>query len=383
MHRGWFCFCLVAMLLRPLVAEESRRVTLRTWPSGARVLEVFPRGPRLVGFTGQPVSLTFFGDVCQVQIELDGYLPRTVAFNRHELPQVWPPLEQAPMRLTALSPWSDVRHGVLEHRVLLGILAGLTVIGGALWRRHRRTTRAALARAARLDALATREDPLVGRLLGKWRLLRVVAHGGGGSVYQAVADEALLNGERVAIKLIHCEDFERFSREVNILRRLQHPNIVKLLDWGQEQGRSYIVTEWIEGKPLEGEYDEEGFRQLFVPLLQATWYAHQLGVLHLDIKPENVLVDESGRPHLLDFGIARLGSAGGAASGTPGWMAPEQQIGRADARSDQYALGRLGLAMLSAEAPMVRPMLVRMTSEDPSSRFDSLKGVLSSLESPK
>ncbi len=208
------------------------------------------------------------------------------------------------------------------------------------------------------------EASLVGQRLGAYVLQAPLGHGGGGSVWRALREDGRYNGA-VAIKLLHLSlmgrtGAERFRREGEILARLQHPHIARLLDAGVTPGgQPYLVIELVEGQRIDLHCDAqrlsiEARLALFDDVLAAAAHAHTHGVIHRDLKPGNILVTADGTVKLLDFGIAKLldedlGSAesteltreGGRAL-TPEYAAPEQLRGEGvTTATDVYALGVL------------------------------------------
>ncbi|HEX4681229.1 MAG TPA: serine/threonine-protein kinase [Gemmatimonadaceae bacterium] len=211
---------------------------------------------------------------------------------------------------------------------------------------------------------------LDGALGQQYEMLRMLGHGGMGTVYLA-RDRAL---ERfVAIKVLRPDvaalhgGRERFRREARIVAQLSHPGILSLYTFGEVHGLWYFVTEYVRGVSLaerlrvEGRLESGEVQRILAETAEALACAHQHGVIHRDIKPANILLDEeSGRAVLADFGIAKLeGSADeltktGAIIGTPNYMSPEQAAGEGtvDARSDIYSLGAVGYAMLTGREPL-------------------------------
>ncbi len=208
-------------------------------------------------------------------------------------------------------------------------------------------------RAATLSAEEMRER------FPQFEILEYLGRGGMGVVYKA-RQKAL--DRVVAIKVLAGEwqgdaDFAaRFEREAKTLAQMSHPNIVTVHDFGDAGGLYYIVMEYIDGVNLrdllrEGKMAPEQALAIVPPVCEALEYAHGKGVVHRDIKPENLLLDRDGRVKIADFGIASLVGATGEKSGTPPYMAPEQESGAVDRRTDIYALGVVLYEMLTGERP--------------------------------
>src|SRR5918999_90503 len=210
-------------------------------------------------------------------------------------------------------------------------------------------------------------------LSGRYRLESKLGSGGMSTVYLA-RDETL---ERwVAAKVLHREisdqpdQIERFRREARAVAQVSHPNVVSVIDAGEDGGHPYIVFEYVEGETLKDRIDSAGR----VPLDEAAAYAIEIGrglaaaharrLIHRDVKPQNVLIDPEGRAKVTDFGIAReLESDGltktGRVLGTTDYVSPEQAMGReVDARSDVYSLGILLYEMLIGDVPFQAEPLV-------------------------
>lgn len=207
-----------------------------------------------------------------------------------------------------------------------------------------------------------------------FELIELIGHGGMGSVYRA---RQLSPGRAVAVKLlradmISAEALDRMEREGQALARLSHPGIARVLAAGRTRvddgpELSWLAMELIQGRRLD-EYiagerpDLRELLRLFERIGEAVQYAHQQGVIHRDLKPGNILVDDAGQPHVLDFGVARFLEvdpaqastvlAAGEVVGTLGYMAPEQVDGRADTRSDVYAIGVMLYQALSGQLPL-------------------------------
>ncbi len=197
-------------------------------------------------------------------------------------------------------------------------------------------------------------------LPARYTLDSLLARGGQGSVY---AGTDTITGAPIATKLLLAADLsaiERVQREVAALRVLDVPGVVRILDSGHDNGRSWIVMNHVPGAPFPaGRSDWATLRPVVVALMETLARVHDAGLLHRDIKPGNVLVDEAGRPVLLDFGLVRGAIAGptithvGAVMGTPRYMAPEQMRGdRADRRTDLYAIGAMITEALTGKVPL-------------------------------
>lgn len=208
-------------------------------------------------------------------------------------------------------------------------------------------------------------------LVGRYQVDRVLGRGGMATVYLAEDRES---GRPVAIKVLRPELTSilgptRFHREIDFLARLRHPNILPILDSEETGPFLYYVMPYVAGDSLEALVEREGplplDRVLAIArdLAMAIDYAHGEGILHRDIKPGNVLLEED-RALVCDFGIARAIevasgesiSSSGLVIGTPAYMSPEQAIsGALDRRSDIYALGCVIYEMLAGEPPFTGP----------------------------
>ncbi|MCO5166360.1 MAG: protein kinase [Planctomycetes bacterium] len=217
--------------------------------------------------------------------------------------------------------------------------------------------------------------------IGRFIVDAELGRGGMGVVYRA-HDPA--TGARVALKvLLHAEaeDLLRFEREARLLAQVQHPDIVRLLELGREPGgRPFVALELVEGESLaallkRGPLEPLEAARLFEPLARALAHAHARGVVHRDLKPDNVLIDREGRAKLSDFGLARRTDAGasrltatGTLLGTPAYMAPEQAAGGpVDARADVWGLGATLYAAVTGAPPFRATSLldsVRAVLED-------------------
>lgn len=206
-----------------------------------------------------------------------------------------------------------------------------------------------------------------GTILGKrYEIVQLLGEGGMGAVYKAMDLEL---DRLVALKIIrpelaiHEEILARFKQELILARRITHKNVIRIFDLGDADGVKFITMEFIEGKDLNSLIKEKGrltFEECADTMAQvctALEAAHSEGVVHRDLKPQNIMVDESGRVTVMDFGIARTMEAGGmtntgALVGTPDYMSPEQVMGeKVDARSDLFTLGIIFYQLLIGQLP--------------------------------
>lgn len=206
--------------------------------------------------------------------------------------------------------------------------------------------------------------------VGKYTILRTVARGGMGVVYQA--REAPLN-RLVALKMLlggaHASDAfrQRFLQEAQAAARLNHPAIVKILDWGDDHGQPFFAMEFIEGADLAATTRGQPLpprraAEIVRTLAEAIDYAHGQGVLHRDLKPSNVLLDAQGAPRITDFGLAKQLDQESSLThtgdliGTPGYLPPEQasaRFGTIGPWSDVYGLGGVLYCLITGRPPFV------------------------------
>ncbi|TDD90721.1 Stk1 family PASTA domain-containing Ser/Thr kinase [Actinomadura darangshiensis] len=210
-------------------------------------------------------------------------------------------------------------------------------------------------------------DPLVGRVLdGRYRIESRIARGGMATVY--VARDIRLD-RIVAIKVMHAglasdEDFvTRFIGEAKAAAALSHPNVVAVYDQRTDGEHVFLVMEYVKGNTLRdalttlGRLGPRAALEIMQPVLAALGAAHRAGLVHRDVKPENVLITEDGQVKVADFGLARAETASkmtktGMIIGTVGYLAPEQVLaGSADVRSDVYAAGIMLFELMTGELP--------------------------------
>ncbi len=217
--------------------------------------------------------------------------------------------------------------------------------------------------------MAVAVDPMIGRVLdGRYRIDSRIARGGMATVYAA---HDIRLDRPCAVKVMHTDlgddhDFAgRFVREAHAAARLSHPNVVSVSDQGDDHGRLFLVMEHVPGRTLRDVMRDETpmpparALALLEPILLALAEAHRSGIVHRDVKPENVLIADDGRIKVADFGLARAFDAntthtatGGLLIGTVSYLAPELIVnGKADPRSDVYAAGVLLYEMLTGRKP--------------------------------
>ena len=228
---------------------------------------------------------------------------------------------------------------------------------------------------AQATAGAGPADPLVGATIGEYRVIELLARGGMGAVYVAEQENPR---RRVALKLIDRgigspELVRRFEFEAQVLGRLKHPGIAQIFQAGTAGAdlghRPFFAMELVDGLPLTTYADENDLGQrerleLLIRVCEGVQHAHQVGVIHRDLKPGNILVTEEGQPKILDFGIARstgtdlqvttLAQGESSLVGTLPYMSPEQVRGNPDeldTRADVYALGVLCFELLAGRPP--------------------------------
>jgi eukaryotic-like serine/threonine-protein kinase len=207
---------------------------------------------------------------------------------------------------------------------------------------------------------------VVGELIaGRYELEELVGSGGMSNVFRA--HDRLLE-RTVALKILHeqytrDEDYvERFRREARAVAQLTHPNIVTVIDRGEQEGRQFIVFEFVEGQNLkelsaQGPLDPREAIRLALQVARALSFAHDRGLVHRDVKPQNVLLNEDGQAKVTDFGIARSLDVHGVTQtgtvlGTSDYIAPEQARGqKVDPRTDIYSLGAVLYELLTGEVP--------------------------------
>jgi serine/threonine-protein kinase len=236
---------------------------------------------------------------------------------------------------------------------------------------------------------------------GRFVLEELLGQGAFGSVYRAY-DPRL--DRHVALKvprlgtLTGPEDIERFSREARAAAQLRHPNIVSVHEADEAEGNYYIASDFIEGETLrhvmrsERRFSQKETAALVAKLARALHYAHEKGVVHRDVKPENIILDSDGQPQITDFGLARreqeqvLRTREGTRMGTPAYMSPEQARGEShlvDGRTDLRSLGVILYESLTGIRPFTgeeTSVLLAILEKDPESPRKHNKSLPKDLE---
>ncbi len=225
------------------------------------------------------------------------------------------------------------------------------------------------------------------QFIGRYRIVERIGKGAMGLVYAADDDQM---GRRVAVKVMMTdledepETRARFYREARVTGQLVHRNIVTVFDLGEDHGRPYIVMELLQGVPLGEHLQRPDARtldakiDLMMQICEGLQVAHERGVIHRDVKPNNLFVLRDGSLKILDFGVARLATstltASGFLVGTPEYMSPEQAMGRpVDARSDVFSAGGVFYFILTGRPPFGSrdlPKVLNAVMFNPPAPFD-------------
>lgn len=212
---------------------------------------------------------------------------------------------------------------------------------------------------------------ITGKILGRYKIIEQIGEGGMAIVYKAY--DSRLDTD-VAVKVIRVENIPpyilkkaliRFEREAKALAKLTHPNIVKVLDYGEFEGEPFLVMPYLPGGTLKQLLTGKSLPwqqsvNLLIPISRALSYAHKQGMIHRDVKPSNILITQSGEPMVTDYGIAKIldeeitqdltGTS--TAIGTPEYMSPEQVTSKTvDHRTDIYSLGVVLYEMVTGRKP--------------------------------
>lgn len=341
-------FFLLLLLLSPAWAQTAN-VTFVSDPPGARV---FNQYDDFLGVTGQPVQLDLakYGTTMELTLRHEGYEPLQLSLKPIELQGAGRYPKAGALRLDRTPTWSE---GLSSK---LALAASCVVLGGSLAVISFRQRFKVQERKRREQILSEVDlsDSMASRKLGPYRLLQKLGRGGMATVYRAVLDATMNEAEAVAVKVLKRDIFgqgeflERFRREALLTSQLSHPNVVRVTDFGEEDGYAYIVMELIEGGTLRERLKDHAVspREAWAalhPVCSALAYAHAKGIVHRDLKPENLMITAGGVLKVADFGLARAEdqqklTQTGTVLGTPAYMAPEQIQGETSAPPmDQYA----------------------------------------------
>lgn len=281
-----------------------------------------------------------------------------------------------------------------SHAAMLVLLFTLSLVGALWWRRTRRSVKESAY------PVAVTSDNLINTEISGYLVQELVGTGASAKVYRAKSLSD--NSPPVAIKVFRSENLSsddflaRFRREADVCRKLNHKGIVHLLDWGTlEDDTPYLVMEFVEGQTLSEACNGAQEPRIALDYLrqagEALDYAHQMGVIHRDVKPDNFLLTPDGRLKLMDFGLARQVLSSftktGHTLGTPAYMSPEQIRGTfVDHRSDQYSLGAMGYQLIAGKRPFVdeeteaAPVLFKQVNHDPTPLSQIVDGLPSEVE---
>lgn len=276
----------------------------------------------------------------------------------------------------------------------LAILA-LAVLGsvGMVVRRSRRIQAENRLASVALEEVKAGGGGLMLATIGRYRLVQRLGEGGQAVVYKGLPSDTMDTAEPVAIKLIKEEhaanpDFRRrFQREVKACFRLSHPSILRIIDWGEEGDRLFMVTELIEGVTLQRHLRPGGLpvnraMKVLEAILEAVGHAHQRGIVHRDLKPANVMVTPQDAIKVMDFGLAggrdlTQVTVTGQLFGTLAYVAPERIRDHRclDPRSDQYAIGLMAYELFVGRLPFDEDLgAAEILARHLSGAFPSLRG---------
>jgi hypothetical protein len=395
--------------LEPLLVTA----TFLTTPRGAQIwTSRSGQSDDYLGLTGDPLLLNLAdllgaseAGFFRVRLVAAGYQTVDVPVPQHLFgvgrPNRWPAEGEYALAPTGgvlaplvfffrLKPWS----GVLIAVVALSFAALLLRLIGKAW--------GVVRRAANIERRAAEPGTsLSGSRLGPYRLFEMLGKGATATVFRGAKDHQTPTVD-FAIKVFNLSDtaVERLANEVRPLLELRHPNLVGLVDWGQAEGFAYLVTELVPGRTLRQELHHgplglQPWKALVDDLLLGMQHAHDKGIVHGDIKPENILLPYHGKSKLVDFGLARRSSRPGLDrfGGTPGYMAPELMVQHtATPLTDQFAAGTVLFEALYGVFPgdsswqpdiftELAPAILKMRDPDPAKRYADAEEARQALQS--
>jgi hypothetical protein len=328
------------------------QVQLKTSPPGAQLfLDVSATDPRgsFLGVSGEPfwIDLNRLRRISNLRIRcaMDGFEEQIVVIpsGYFEKQRTFPSSGTIRLQPATTAAWLRQHTGAGLFLAAL-LAAGLLALG-----RHLRSRRSSLARRAFLDSWRRPDDSMNLVLIGGWRLLERIGEGAHGTVYRAVSERELPDARPVALKLFRPGQDEDGRLTVSLTSRLLHPGLVPVLDYGTHQGRFFLVSELVEGGPL-ADLSRQQAGTCLLQLMEALDYLHDRGIVHGDLRPQNVILDPERGPRLIDFGRS---------SGDPAYLAPEAlEGGRFTRAGDQFSLGVIAWELLVGEHPFQAEDLV-------------------------
>ena len=397
---------------------QPRSVTFLTQPSGARLTDQFGS---YLGDSGQPIVVdkNKYGSILELTVVHPDCENFQWMVKTPELDAGTVPTNGSPVRLPLRPNWVTQAGPALAFVLLGAGLMGFWVTRKGTSTRERQRRQVILSEVDQSDSLAAKK-------IGPYRLLQRLGVGGMATVYRAVLDATMDESEALAVKVLRRDAYsdselmDRFRREALVTSKVNHPNIVRLVDWGEEDGYAYLAMELIEGGNLRERLNHQAVTpadawEALRPICLALSYAHSKGIVHRDLKPENLMITSTGLLKVTDFGLARGSeyqkvTATGSILGTPSYMAPEQIHGETpDASMDQYALGVIAYELLTGRVPFEDPdpvrqifktlsepapppsrwlplsveidgVVLRMLEKDPGSRFPNIQAAADALQ---
>lgn len=385
-HAGFLGFLLMALVglawaavtpSRPgPPAPRSGQVIFYTDPPFAKIIQerpMDPRGRAVLGLSNRD-AITFPDGIDPSRdypfVFLKEGFESAVTIPGSQLKSgVWPDPQKRSHKLepNGLWPWLGQLWDYRRPQVLLALVGGAGTLV-FLWTLVLETRR---QRALERYRAAAGTDPHVGAQISDYRVVEFIDSGAFGTVYRCLPAASLDERRSMAMKIVKPPTGEadspveemrrRFDREMRLCSKLDHPNIVKVLDYGETPDFCYTVMEYVPGRSFKSLLGEDPSLERLMALTKqvagALTYAHEQGVIHRDLKPDNIRVTDTGQVKLLDFGLAREEgkddiTRSGVAVGTVAYMAPEQLAGTPPTPAvDQYALGLMIYETLAGALP--------------------------------